>query len=105
MSALAFLRWAENYPLFVLGLLSFACALLGRAAVRRRWANWVRLHLAGMGLSYILMLTAFYVDNGKNLPLWNRLPQIAFWVLPGLVGLPVLLHAWFRHPLARARRA
>ena len=24
-------------------------------------------------------LTAFYVDNGKNLPLWKELPEIAFW--------------------------
>ena len=26
-----------------------------------------------MGLSYILLLTAFYVDNGKSLPLWKDL--------------------------------
>ena len=35
-----------------------------------------------MGASYIFMLTAFYVDNGKNLPLWRELPQIAFWLDP-----------------------
>jgi rsbT co-antagonist protein RsbR len=34
-----------------------------------------------MGASYILMLTAFYVDNGPNLPLWSELPWLAFWVL------------------------
>ena len=28
-----------------------------------------------MGASYILLLTAFYVDNGKNLPLWRELPE------------------------------
>jgi hypothetical protein len=28
-----------------------------------------------------LLLTAFYVDNGKNLPLWNKLSQAAVWVL------------------------
>ena len=64
----------------------------------------VELHIAGMGLSYILMLTAFYVDNGRSLPLWKELPQIAFWLLPAALGLPLLLHAMARHPLARAAR-
>jgi uncharacterized membrane protein len=103
MSALAFMRWAENYPLFALGVLSFASVLFGRTAVRRRWSPWPRLHLAGMGASYIFMLTAFYVDNGKNLPLWDQLPQIAFWFLPSLLGVPILVYAWLRHPLVRAR--
>ncbi|HWI79925.1 MAG TPA: hypothetical protein VNS31_12050 [Ramlibacter sp.] len=99
MSALAFMRWAENYPLFVLGALSFGAALFGRTAVRRHWRPWPRLHLAGMGASYIVMLTAFYVDNGKNLPLWKELPEIAFWILPSLVGVPILAYAWLRHRL------
>ena len=42
-------------------------------------------------MSYILMLTAFYVDNGKNLPFWKELPQIAFWLLPGAIGVPVVM--------------
>jgi uncharacterized membrane protein len=102
MSALSFMRWAENYPLFVLGALSFLSALFGRTAARRRWRQWPRLHLTGMGVSYILMLTAFYVDNGKNLPLWKELPEIAFWLLPGVVGVPLILHALLRHPLVLA---
>ena len=83
MSALSFMRWAANYHLFILGALSFASAYFGRTAARRHWRQWPRLHLTGMGASYIVMLTAFYVDNGKNLPLWKELPQIAFWFLPG----------------------
>jgi hypothetical protein len=45
------------------------------------------------------MLTAFYVDNGKNLPLWKELPQIAFWILPSLIGAPLVLRALPHHPL------
>lgn len=99
MSALSFVRWAEDYDLFILGVLSFAAAIFGRTAVRQRWRQWPRLHLSGMGVSYVAMLTAFYVDNGKNLPLWRELPAIAFWFLPGLIALPVVLNALFRHPL------
>ena len=71
MSALSFMRWAENYHLFLLGALSFGFAYFGRSAARRRWHQWPRLHLSGMGASYILMLTAFYVDNDwpPSLPL------------------------------------
>jgi hypothetical protein len=54
-----------------------------------------------MGVSYILLLTAFYVDNGPNLPLWRHLPDAAFWVLPAALGAPILIHALLRHPLVR----
>lgn len=100
-TGLSVVRWAENYHLFALGALSLAAATVARTALRQRWRNWVRLHITGMGLSYILMLTAFYVDNGKNLPLWRELPQWAFWVLPTLFGLPIVINAILRHPLVR----
>jgi uncharacterized membrane protein len=100
---LAVVRWAENYHLFFLGALSLLAASIARTALRRRRRHRVRLHIAGMGSSYILMLTAFYVDNGKNLPLWRELPQIAFWLLPAGLGIPLVVHALLRHPLARAK--
>jgi hypothetical protein len=98
-SVLAALRWAEDYHLFILGTLSFAAASFGRMAHRQRWYGWVRLHIIGMGLSYILMLTAFYVDNGKSLPLWKELPAIAYWILPSALGLPLIVNALLHHPL------
>jgi hypothetical protein len=94
-------RWAETYHLFFLGVVSFTAATIARTALRKRWAHWVTLHITGMGLSYILILTAFYVDNGKNLPLWRELPQWAFWVLPGAIGIPIIVRALLRHPLMR----
>lgn len=50
----------------------------------------MRLHIAGIGASYVLLLTAFYVDNGPNLPLWRLLPRIAFWQLPTAVRAPII---------------
>jgi uncharacterized membrane protein len=99
-TVLSVMRWAENYHLFILGALTMAAAYWARRAARH---GWVRQHLAGMGLSYILLLTAFYVDNGKSLPLWKELPQWMFWVLPLAVGAPIIVHALLRHPLARQR--
>jgi uncharacterized membrane protein len=99
-ASLAFVRWPEDWPLFVLGALSFASAWAARSQARRR-PPWLRAHLAGMGASYVLLVTAFYVDNGRNLPLWRLLPQIAFWLLPSTVGVPIIVWALLRHPLLR----
>jgi hypothetical protein len=105
MSVLAISRWDEDYRLFILGVLSFLAATVGRMARRRLWLVWVQIHMAGMGISYILLITAFYVDNGPNLPLWRELPPIAFWTLPVLIGTPILLNAFFRHPLVRRQNS
>jgi uncharacterized membrane protein len=101
MAALSAVRWAEDYHLFILGALAFTAAFVGRRAVRRQH---VRLHLTGMGSSYVLLLTAFYVDNGAHLPLWRELPALAYWLLPAAIGFPLILVTLRRHPLARADR-
>src|SRR5215470_556698 len=98
-TGLSVVRWTDNHHLFFLGILSLIAATVARTALRQRWRNWVRLHITGMGLSFILMLTAFYVDNGKNLPVWHELPQWTFWLLPTLLGLPIVIYAIARHPL------
>ena len=93
MTALATMRWAEDRELFVVGALAITSASLGRFAMRRRWRGFVPIHITAMGGSYVLMLTAFYVDNGRNLPLWKLLPPIAYWLIPALVGAPLILRA------------
>lgn len=104
-TALSAMRWAENYHLFIIGALSFATAFLGRAAARQpQPGRRFDLHVTGMGLSYIFMLTAFYVDNGRNLPLWRELPAIVLWLLPAVVGIPIILRVLLRHPLLRQSR-
>jgi len=99
MSILSIIRWPANNHLLVLGILSFASGVVGRSARRRLWRSWPRIHMTGMAVSYILLLTAFYVDNGPHLPLWRHLSPLAYWVVPSLVGLPILIRALLRHPL------
>ncbi|HKE96921.1 MAG TPA: hypothetical protein VKB34_21620 [Povalibacter sp.] len=100
-TALAAARWAEDYHLFILGALALFAAFFGRKARRQRWPGWARYHIVGMGLSYILMLTAFYVDNGKSLPLWNRLPPVSYWFIPAAIGVPLIVRALLTNPLAQ----
>lgn len=78
-------------------MVAFTAAALGVRARRRRRRGWRRRHLLGMAVSYVALLTGFYVDNGPRLPLWNRLPDLSFWFLPSAVGLPVVLRARARH--------
>jgi hypothetical protein len=104
MAALSILRWPADTHLFVLGVLSFGAGALGRTARRKLWLGWLPAHVSGMAISYILLLTAFYVDNGPHLPLWRSLPTLAHWLLPSIVGVPILAWALRRHtPTLRSR--
>lgn len=103
-SALSFMRWEQNYPLFTIGTIALALAFMARTAVRARWPAWSRLHLIGMGSSYTLLLIAFYVDNGKNLPLWRDLPAASYWAMPAAVGILLIVRTLLRHPLTRLQR-
>jgi hypothetical protein len=105
MTALSILRWPHNTHLFVLGILSFGAGVVGRRARRQLWRRWLPVHITGMAVSYILLLTAFYVDNGPHLPLWRSLPPLAHWLLPSFVGAPLLIWALRRHPLILRSRA
>jgi uncharacterized membrane protein HdeD (DUF308 family) len=100
---LSVLRWPHNNHLFALGAFSMLSAFVGRRIARTKTVGWPRVHTILMGLSYILLLTAFYVDNGKNLPFWKLFPQTFFWVFPAAIGLPIIVYALLRHPLNRRK--
>jgi len=93
-TVLAAIRWRHSWHLFVIGVVAFGSALVGWRAKRR---GQLHRHILGMGLSYVAMLTAFYVDNGHQLPLWDRLPPIAYWLLPAAVGGPLIARAIHRY--------
>ena len=96
----AFMRWEEDFHLFILGVVSFSCAFAGRRAVRKKWRKWPVFHITGMALSYIFLLIAFYVDNGKFLPVWKYLDPVWYWVLPLVLGFPLLVFTLYRNPLS-----
>jgi uncharacterized membrane protein len=89
--------WAHRWHLVVLGGLATAASAAGFTAVRLARPARVGIHITGMGTGYVVMLTAFYVDNGPRLPLWDQLPPVALWLLPTVIGAPIVLRAWRRH--------
>lgn len=100
---MAAIRWEHGRHLLVIAGAAFALAMAGLWSRRRRPCRWLLWHGAAMAGSYVALLTGFYVDNGPQLPLWNRLPDGAFWVLPAAVGLPLTWRALSRNGAIRAR--
>ena len=89
---------ADTY-LLVLATLGYGLALSGYAARRFRQEpivkrmlgkQWVVVHIIGVIGSYVVLWTAFYVDNAHLIPGLKELPTPTFWVLPTLIALPFL---------------
>lgn len=95
--ALTAFRPGEDAVFAALGALAFGAAIAGRRVRRAARPGWLRVHLVAMSASFVLMLTAFYVDNAHNLPLWRDLPTWAVWTLPSAVGAPLVARAWWRY--------
>ena len=106
-TVMASIRWREDWHLFLVAVVAAGLGLFGWRARRRRRPGWVTRHATAMGGSYIALLTGFYVDNGPQLPLWQRLPHWSFWFLPSLIGLPLIWWALrrFRRGVSSRPRA
>jgi len=105
-TVLAAMRWRQDYYLFIIGAVSFTAATIGYQH-RRRHRRGDTGHIVGMGAGYVAMPTAFYVDNGPHLPLWDHLPVLVFWLLPSAIGAPVIaraiMHTRRASPMSRTR--
>lgn len=102
-AAMAAIRPAQDWYLALLGALTFALAAAGRDYRRHpgrwpwhRWPGHIP-HILAMGGSYVVLLTAFYVDNGKKVPLLDQFPTAAYWVLPALIATPLIARSTVRH--------
>jgi hypothetical protein len=85
-TVLAALRWRQDYYLFVIGAVAFTAATVGYLH-RRRHRPGDTGHIAGMGGSYVAMLTAFYVDKSTE-PESTRFPDDA-WLRPTCCSVTV----------------
>jgi hypothetical protein len=92
-TVMAAIRLREDAHLFAIAVVAFGLGVLGWRARRRHRPGWPRRHAIGMGGSYIALLTGFYVDNGPQLPLWDRLPHWTYWILPAAIGIPLIQRA------------
>jgi hypothetical protein len=101
---MAVIRWREDAHLFAIATVAFGLGMVGWRSRRKRRPGWVLWHAFGMSGSYIALLTGFYVDNGPQLPLWDRLPHWTYWVLPAAVGAPLIWWALRRFSTGASSR-
>ncbi len=95
-------RWSTDAYLFFMALTGYGFALAGYGARRFRrepWLmrllgkQWIVAHIVGVIGSYIVLWTAFYVDNAHLIPGLNQLPPLTFWVLPTAIGIPFIVRS------------
>jgi hypothetical protein len=109
-AAMATIRWRADAHLFAIAVMAAGLGWYGYRARRTHRSGWPVRHAIGLGGSYAALLTGFYVDNGPFLPLWNRLPDPMFWILPTAVCAPLIwlgIHRFTRpsgHPPRADRR-
>lgn len=89
---LALLHWERSWAFLPVAIGSYAFALVGYGAAKLRFPGWLRVHVIGQGGSYIAMLTALLVVNWQALA--GEPGRSAFWpwVMPTLLGSPLI--AW-----------
>src|SRR5687768_10829076 len=94
-AGMAALAWQRIWWFLPIAAFSYANALVGYLAAKRRRRAWLRWHVGGMGGSYIALVTALLVVNvGEALPI--------VWLLPTVVGSPLI--AWLVNQIDRGRR-
>lgn len=93
-------RWSADAYLFALATIGYGLALAGYGArrfrqepflVRLSGKQWVVAHIIGVIGSYVVLWTAFYVDNAHLIPGLKQLPMLTCWVLPTVIALPFLV--------------
>ena len=106
-------HWPQDAYLVVLATTGYGLALGGYVVRRYRnqpWLmrmlgdQWISAHIVGMIGSYVVLWTAFYVDNAHLIPLLKQLPTLTFWVVPTLIALPFLVVSLSRFAPKSARQ-
>jgi hypothetical protein len=99
---LAALDWARIWWFLPIAAGSYAFALVGYVAAKRRWRGWLVAHIAGQGGSYIAMTTALLVVNWQSLTGTRGIHSPLAWILPTLVGTPLI--TWLNYQVRLGRR-
>lgn len=101
-ATLAVLDWSRLWWFLPIAAGSYAFALVGYLAAKRRWPGWLSTHISGQGGSYIAMVTAVLVVNWSSLTGTRGFASPWPWILPTLVGSPII--AWVSYQVRLGKR-
>lgn len=94
-AGLAIIDWSRIWWFLPIAAFSYANALVGYVAARRRRPGWLPWHVRGMCGSYVALLTALLVVNTGG-------ALLVAWFIPAIVGTPLI--EWLVREVKRGRR-
>lgn len=94
-AVLVAIDWQRRIVMLPIAMGSYGLALMGYLAARRKRGDWIARHIGGMGGSYIAMVTAVLIANWRSIaPLIGiKVPVIVLWLLPSIIGTPMIIWA------------
>lgn len=98
---MAVLNWGKSGYFLFIAVFSYYSALKAYLAVKRRYSGWLHKHISGMIGSYIALVTASLVVNVDRIPGLNQLPVLFLWLLPTLIGTPIIFKIQRRLPAGK----
>lgn len=100
---LAMEHWASLRWLFFIAVASYVSVAMGHYAARRRWKGWISFHIVCQCSAYISMTTAFLVVNRMILPRYLGIPTYWSWIIPTVIGTPLIAWALGRYSPKKPR--
>ena len=99
---LAVMYWESRWMFFFIALGTFAYALVGYAAGKRRWRHWLMWHVGGQGGAYTGMVTAFIVANWDNVTGTQGTDEPLVFLVP--MSLGCIAGGWLLYEVHHGRR-
>ena len=100
---MALSHWQTSWWFALVGIFSFALAWRGYRAVKLRDEGWLKKHISGMLGSYIALATALLVVKSKDIPFTENIPHVIFWIMPTLIGVPIISRVVSKNSLAKTK--
>ena len=99
---LAVTHWDTRWMFLFISIGTYAFALLGYTAGKRRWRNWLLAHVIGQGSAYTAMVTAFIVANWDDVTGTQGTDVPLVYLIPMFVGSVAVV--WLVHEVRMGRR-
>lgn len=100
--SLAVMHWESRALFFFIAVGTYAFALLGYVAAKRRWRRWLLAHVIGQGSAYTAMVTAFIVANWDELTGTLGTEEPLVFLVPMFIGTVAVI--WIAHEVHVGRR-
>ena len=94
--------WETRWMFFFIAVGTYAFAIVGYSAGKKRWRGWLIAHVAGQGGAYTAMVTAFIVANWDDLTGTQGTEVPLVFLVPMFVGSVAV--AWLVHQVHVGKR-